>query len=67
VAGLIRGRPFGKLRTKAGLTGTAEENTAKMMLTIAVGILTLDSRPGLLYHSAFRWFPGAQQSEPTAV
>jgi len=37
------------------------------MLTIAVGILTLDSRLGLLYHSAFRWFPGAQQSEPTAV
>jgi hypothetical protein len=38
-----------------------------MMLTIAVGILTLDSRLGLLYHSAFRWFPGAQQSELTAV
>jgi hypothetical protein len=44
-----------------------EEDTAEMMLTIAVGILTLDSRPGLLYHSAFRWFPGAQQSEPMAV
>jgi hypothetical protein len=38
-----------------------------MMLTIAVGILTLDSRPGLLYHFALRWFPGAQQSELTAV
>jgi len=49
------------------LTGAAEENTAEMMLTIAVGILTLDSRLGLLYHSAFRWFPGAQQSELTAV
>jgi len=47
--------------------GTAEENTAKTMLTIAVGVLTLDSRLGLLYHSAFRWFPGAQQSEPMAV
>jgi hypothetical protein len=44
-----------------------EEETAEMMLTIAVGILTLDSRPGLLYHSTLRWFPGAQQSELTAV
>jgi hypothetical protein len=47
--------------------GVAEENTAKMMPAIAVGVLTLDSRLGLLYHSAFRWFPGAQQSELTAV
>jgi len=47
--------------------GVAEENTAKMMLTIAVGILRLDSRLGLLYHFALRWFPGAQQSELTAV
>jgi hypothetical protein len=57
----------GKLRTKAGPRGAGEENTAEMMLTIAVGVLALDSRLGLLYHSAFRWFPGAQQSEPTAV
>ena len=57
----------GKLRTKAGLTGTGEENAAKMMFTIAVGVLTLDSQPGLLYHFALRWFPGAQQSELTAV
>jgi len=57
----------GKLRTKAGLTGAGEGKTAEMMLTIAVGILTLDSGLGLLYHSALRWFPGAQQSEPMAV
>jgi len=47
--------------------GVAEENTAKMMPAIAVGILTLDSQLGLLYHPALRWFPGAQQSELAAV
>lgn len=57
----------GKLRTKAGPRGAGEEKTAKTMLTIAIGILTLDSGLGLLYHSALRWFPGAQQSEPMVI